>query len=68
MRYDFKLGQELLWAAVAAVVTVVLTALYELDAEAVTNWQTWGTGVGIAAIRSAAGAALAILGRGALSK
>lgn len=68
MTYDFKLGQEALWAVVAALVTVILTALYELDAEAVTDWQTWGIGVGIAAIRSAAGAALASLGRGALSR
>jgi len=68
MTYDFKLGPEILWAAIAAVVVVVLTSLMEFDAEAIADWKVWATGVGIAAIRSAAGAALASIGRGTLSR
>lgn len=68
MNYDFKLGPEILWAAVAAVVVVVLTALMEFDAESITNWKVWAIGVGVSAIRSAAGAALASIGRGTLSR
>lgn len=68
MEYSFKLRAEIGWAAVAAIVTVVLTALAEMETGNITDWKLWATGVGIAAIRSAAGAALAAFGRGTLSR
>ena len=68
IKYDFKLFSEVGWVIVTAIIVTALTAIAETDVETITNWKVWGAGLGISAARSAAGAALAALGRGALSR
>ncbi|MCX2728566.1 hypothetical protein OO015_13835 (plasmid) [Thermomicrobium sp. 4228-Ro] len=66
MRYEFKALEELGWFVFVAVATVVLQALVEFDPSRVDDWRAWAVGVGAAAVRSGAGAALAWLGKRAI--
>lgn len=63
MRYDFKAWEELFWFVLVAVATVVLQALAEFDPERISDWRTWLVGIGAAAVRAGAGAALAWLAK-----
>lgn len=65
MKYRFKPLQELYWGVVTAFSVVVLTALFTLQPEAVTDWRAWGIALGGGAVRAAAGAALDWLRRSA---
>ena len=63
MRYEFKAFDELFWFVLVAVVTVVLQALVEFDPARIDDWRSWAIGIGAAAVRAGAGAALAWLGK-----
>lgn len=58
MKYRFKPLQELYWGVVTAFSVVILTALFTLQPEAVTDWRAWGIALGGGAVRAAAGAGL----------
>lgn len=66
MRYEFKALEELGWFVLVAVATVVLQALVEFDPSRIDDWRAWAVGVGAAAVRAGAGAALAWLGKQAV--
>lgn len=66
MRYEFKALEELGWFVLVAVATVVLQALVEFDPSRIDDWRAWAVGVGAAAVRAGAGAALAWLGKRAI--
>ena len=68
MRYEFKALEELFWFVVVAVATVVLQALVEFDPAKIDDWRAWAIGLGAAAVRAAAGAALAWLGKRELAR
>lgn len=67
MRYEFKALEELGWFVLVAVATVVLQALVEFDPSRIDDWRAWAVGVGAAAVRAGAGAALAWLGKHAIT-
>lgn len=55
MTYTFK-PIELFWAALTAVVTVVLQALITFDPSEIADWRLWAIGIGAGAVRAAAAA------------
>lgn len=64
MTYTFK-PIELFWAALTAVVTVVLQALITFDPNEIVDWETWAVGIGAGAVRAAAAALIVFFTRGA---
>ena len=64
MTYTFK-PVELFWAALTAVVTVVLQALITFDPAEITDWRLWAIGIGAGAVRAAAAALIVFFTRGA---
>lgn len=63
MRYRFQPLPELYWGVVVAASLVLLQALFTLQPEAVTDWQTWAVALLGGALRAAAGAGLDYLRR-----
>jgi hypothetical protein len=63
VKYQFKPLPELYWGVVTAFSVVILTALFTLQPEAVTDWRAWGIALGGGAVRAAAGAGLDYLRR-----
>jgi hypothetical protein len=57
--YQFKPKPELFWFMVVAMITVAMQVLVEFDPATITDWNTWGVGIGAAMVRAAAGAFLA---------
>lgn len=55
MTYTFK-PIELFWAALTAVVTVILQALISFDPTQITDFRLWAIGIGAGAVRAAAAA------------
>lgn len=68
MKYRFKPLEELYWGVVTAASIVLLQALFTLQPEAVSDWQTWAVALGGATVRAAAGAALDWLRRSAVDQ
>ena len=54
----FTVKHALIWGVVSAVAVTALQALITFDALAVTDWRVWAVGLGSAAVRSGAQAAL----------
>lgn len=52
------LKHALIWGAVSAIAVTLLQALVEFDATAIVDWRLWAVGLGSAAVRSGAQAAL----------
>ncbi len=63
MTYEFKSWPELGWAVAVAGAVAVLTSLAEFDPGAIADWRTWFVALAAAAVRAAAGAAIAVLTR-----
>lgn len=61
--YYFKANQEAIWFVLVAAGTVVVQALATLDIDKITDWRVWAIGLGAAALRAAAGAALSLLNK-----
>ena len=68
VRYTFRPLPELYWGVVTAASIVLLTALFTLQPEAVTDWRAWGIALGGGAVRAAAGAGLDYLRRSAMAE
>ncbi len=63
MSYTFKAWEELCWTVGVAAGIAVLTVLVDLDPLKIGDARTWLIALGGAAIRAAAGAAIAVLTR-----
>jgi hypothetical protein len=63
VRYNFRVAEELAWFVVVAVMTTVMQMLIDFNPNQITDWRLWAVGVGAAAVRSAAGAILAFIGK-----
>lgn len=63
MEYRFKLGPELWWAVLVAVLTAMATQLMFFDAADITDWRVWAVGLVSALVRAGFGAILAGLTR-----
>lgn len=64
MTYTFK-PIELFWAALVAVVTVILQALITFDPAEIADWRLWAIGIGAGAVRAAAAALIVFFTRSA---
>ena len=64
MTYTFK-PIELFWAALVAIITVVLQALVNFDPMQIVDWKVWAIGIGAASVRAAAAALLVFFARSA---
>ena len=63
MQYDFKRGKELAWFAAVAAGTFLLVLARDFDPDTIVDWQAYGIAVVSGAIRAAAAAVLARMGR-----
>ena len=58
MTYNFKLVQEVLWAAGVGAAVVALQIATTFDPDTITSWETWAIASGAAIARAAAAATL----------
>ena len=63
MKYEFKAWAELAWAVGVTASVAVLQLLVEFDPTQVSDWRFWVISLGGAAVRAAAGGAIAVLSR-----
>ncbi len=63
MEYDFKRGKELAWFALTAAGSFLLVVLVDFDPDRITDWPAYAVSIGSGAIRAAAAAVLARMGR-----
>ena len=59
--YNFKLIEELIWAAGISASVYILGELVFFNAATITDWHTWGIALASGSIRAAAGAMLAMI-------
>lgn len=64
MEYRFVVLREAGWAALVAIVIVMLEALVVFDPAVITDWTTWAVAIGAGGVRAAAAALLAAFTRG----
>ena len=55
--------EEISWAILVGGSTFLLEILVKFDFDTVTDWKTWGIGIGSGLIRAVAGAVLAVVTR-----
>lgn len=65
--YQFKAVEEIGWFVAVAVISVLAQELLTFDGTTVADWRTWAVALLSAAVRAAAGALIAYLGKRALS-
>ncbi len=65
--YNWKWGQELLWAVLIAVSTSLLQVLVDFDPAQVADWKLWAISLGAGSVRAAAVALLAMVGKAKLA-
>ena len=63
MDYQFEGLKEFGWFVGTAVATALFQLLVEFSPDKITDWRTWAIGIGAAALRAGAGAALAFLAK-----
>ena len=68
MNYHYRALQELFWFAGVAVVTVLLQTFLTFEPNEIQDWRLWAVGLGAAAVRAFAGAAIAWLGKNSLTR
>ena len=57
--YNFKIVEELAWAAAVGAGVFLLQVAAEFDPAVITDWTAWGIAAASGALRAAAGAVLA---------
>ena len=63
MKYDFERGKELAWFALVAAGVFLLVLAADFDTDTITDWKAYGIAAVSGAIRAAAAAILARIGR-----
>ena len=63
MKYDFDRVAELAWFALVAAGTFLLVLAVDFDPDTIVDWQAYAVAAGAGALRAAAAAILARMGR-----
>ena len=63
MKYDFDRGKELAWFAMVAAGTFLLVLAVDFDPDTIADWQAYAVAAGAGALRAAAAAVLARMGK-----
>ena len=67
-KYQFKLVQELAFAAFGAIGIFIFQVAADFDPETVQDWQTWAVALGGGLIRAAGVALLGVMGKAVVSR